>query len=105
MAFSSCVFSDNLNHNLCAGATATAGPSTAPINVQGIFDDLKLATITSLGAPYSVLQEWDVTMGGHSSINYGSDTNLINVPEPASLAIFGSALLGFGLIRRRRRNG
>jgi hypothetical protein len=34
----------------------------------------------------------------------GNTTVTVPVPEPASLAIFGAALAGLGLIRRRRKN-
>jgi hypothetical protein len=43
----------------------------------------------------------DNTPGTHDHITWDLNSRT-NVPEPASLAILGSALLGFGLLRRRR---
>jgi hypothetical protein len=52
--------------------------------------------------PFSVTNPADVS---HISY-YGRDGDdpPVNVPEPASLAIFGTALLGLGFIARRRRD-
>lgn len=49
------------------------------------------------------------TLNGHGLSNFDlfgtpALTTQVSVPEPASIAIFGTALVGFGLIRRRRRS-
>jgi len=58
----------------------------------------------SLTSPYSLIDQVELTLEHGAQVNFSSTALVIETPEPASLAIFGTALLGFGLIRRRRRN-
>jgi hypothetical protein len=60
---------------------------------------------------------WELEHTGHLTVSFssllgdfylGSSTLTVNghsVPEPGTLALFGAALLGFGLIRRKRITG
>jgi hypothetical protein len=60
----------------------------------------------SLTAPYATTEVFTITFAAPSGPNlYGqvSSSIGITVPEPASIALFGSALVGIGAIRRARK--
>ncbi|HTV90922.1 MAG TPA: hypothetical protein VME41_18065, partial [Stellaceae bacterium] len=80
------------------GQNATSGFATSPaapnITGSGSFSQDSFLDLPSLTAPFSLTEVLSLTLGAGSSINYSTSTTLSPVPEPMSLTLFGSALVG-----------
>jgi hypothetical protein len=106
----SCIDEVNNTFPACPGTiqSGTVSPSVVGNGTQVTsYDQSTQSIVTNLPQPYELGEIITFTLGAGASLNFSTSSTLSpTVPEPASVVLLGSMLLGVtGLLRKRfKRN-
>ena len=77
-------------------------PTLSP-NVTGTnFSATSTVNVPTIGTPYLLGEQLTLAIGGGSTINFSNSTDLVAAPEPASIVLMATGLVGLvGFVRRR----
>jgi len=115
VSLASCVDKSNLlappTDTFCGGVGSELANVSQSYSGASSEQNTVSSTITSLSAPFSLSQEITLTLGRNSNLNIDTSAILTPtipppIPEPASIALLGGAMLftaaGRRLVRRKR---
>jgi PEP-CTERM motif len=85
-----------------------SGTSTLPISITSASSSESEAAngsmaIGTMTPGYEIGDIVEITMANGAQVSINGAANLSPVPEPISLTLLGSGLIGLGVVRRRRR--
>lgn len=83
------------------GFASSFSTSDADSNAFGSFTNITDNTLHDFGV-ITASDHWVAIEGGEGNVLLSQLSTPNSVPEPASLILLGSTLLGFGVLRRRR---
>ena len=106
MSFFSSIDQGN-GQNVSPGTFNTAAV-TPNITATGSYEASNSAAIPLVSAPYSMTENLTITLSGGSIVNFSASTTLSPgllspVPEPVSLLLVGTSLIGLGVSLRSKR--
>jgi hypothetical protein len=86
----------------CTGGTVLNNSAISLVGPGGSDENSVATTIGSLSAPYAISQHITMTLSAGANLNTTTSSILVPIPEPASMMLLGSALLGLTVAFRKK---
>jgi len=109
VAFTSCAVNANIGTNPgsphasdvpCPGGIQA--PTLSPAITVNSFSASSSTNVASIGTPYMLAENLDVHITQGTTLNFANSTDLVAAPEPSTIMLMGTGLLGLvGFVRRR----